>query len=91
MASIDLAWPGGLAAFLAGFMLARALYFKREAAAPSPQRPLSAGEAARLDAEIRAAGKVDAIRLYRRATGAGLKDAMAAVQARAGQLGIRLR
>lgn len=76
--------------FLTGFGFGR-LSARRGSVSParSAPPPREINDAA-IDAQIRAGNKVEAIKLYRQRTGAGLKTAKLAVEQRAAQCGKRL-
>lgn len=76
--------------FLAGVGFGR---FSARRGSVSPARPAASPDEINdpaIDAEIRAGHEVEAIKLYRQRTGAGLVDAKLAVEQRATQLGKRL-
>jgi|GEM_PF-1908323 len=71
-------WQLGLACFAAGFLLARWIYLRHGVGTGPSRTDISEAE---IEAAVQAGRKVDAIRLYRQRTGAGLKQALRAVDA----------
>lgn len=71
-------WQLGLVCFAAGFLLARWIYFRHGVAAGPIRNDISEAE---IEAAVHAGRKIDAIRLYRQRTGAGLKQAARVVDA----------
>ena len=71
-------WQLGLACFAAGFLLARWIYLRHGVATDPIHTEISEGE---IEVAVQTGRKVDAIRLYRQRTGAGLKQALRAVEA----------
>ena len=71
-------WQLGLACFAAGFLLARWIYLRHGVGTGPSRTDISEAE---IEATVQAGRKVDAIRLYRQRTGAGLKQALRAVDA----------
>ena len=71
-------WQLGLACFAAGFLLARWVYFRHGVETGPIRIDISEAE---IEAAVQAGRKVDAIRLYRQRSGAGLKQALRAIDA----------
>lgn len=71
-------WQLGLACFAAGFLLARWIYLRHGAATDAVHNDISDAE---IEAAVHTGRKIEAIRLYRQRTGAGLKQAVRAVDA----------
>lgn len=71
-------WSFGLFCFCAGYWIA--LWLHRRAIHPVPAEPIEIS-GAEIEAAARAGRYVDAIKLYRQRSGAGLKEAKAAVDA----------
>lgn len=83
-------WLVDLACFVAGFLVARHLY--RGATVRTdrpPTRIVREIDDAQIDAEIRAGRTIEAIKLYRDRHRCGLKEAKAAIDRRASELGGR--
>lgn len=82
-------WTQGMALFIAGFLLARAIYRRAPAITVAPRLPPDIRDE-EIDAAIRAKRTIEAIKLYRQRTGCGLKEAKQAIEARAAQLDLHL-
>lgn len=81
-------WTTHAVTFAIGFLLARAIYrVAPDTHAPAmPRRDITDED---VDNAIRAGQTIDAIKLYRNRSGAGLKEAKAAVEQRERELNIR--
>lgn len=86
LAAYPWAWP--VIAFAAGFQLARMIY-RRTETPMAPRHNININDSD-IDAALRARQTIEAIKLYRQRTGCRLKEAKAAVEARAAQLDITL-
>lgn len=82
-------WTQGMALFIAGFLLARAIYRRTPAITVAPRAPQDIRDE-EIDANIRAKRTIEAIKLYRLRYACGLKEARQAIEARARQLDIHL-
>lgn len=71
-------WQLGLACFAIGFLLARWIYLRHGTATGPIRNDISDAE---IKTAVHAGRRIDAIRLYRQRTGAGLKQALRAVDA----------
>ena len=71
-------WQLGLACFAAGFLFARWIYLRHGVGTGPSRTDISEAE---IEAAVQAGRKVDAIRMYRQRSGAGLKQALRAVDA----------
>lgn len=80
----------GALLFIGGFWLGRASKaFDAARSAQSQWQPDPSISDAEIEAQLRAGRPIEAIRLYRRRSGAGLKEAKQAVDAMAQRLGLR--
>lgn len=79
-------WQLGAACFAAGFLLARLIYGRTPRIAPPPRTDISD---AKIEAELRAGHKVEAIKLCRRKYGYDLKTAVDEINALSARLGLR--
>ena len=80
----------GALLFICGFGLGRASKaFDAARIAQSQWQPDPSISDAEIEAQLRAGRPIEAIRLYRRRSGAGLKEAKQAVDAMAQRLGLR--
>jgi hypothetical protein len=79
-------WELAVLCFVAGFLLARWIYYRRNKTAVPPRTDISDVE---IEAELRAGHKVEAIKLSRQKYGYDLKTAIAEINSLAAQLGLR--